>query len=544
MCEAPYERLQQARRAEDARSSGALPKRARPLTIGRRFFSNTLFNWLGTAAATAASIVLTPYLIRYLDAESFGIYQISRNFIMYMALLDAGILGAVMRFSSQAIAAREDGRVNELANSALLLYLAVAAAGLLLSALAAHAAPGFFRVDAAHAADTRALFLGLGVWWALTMLACPAKGILIGHQRYGLLSLINAGSWILTVALIVGMFMLGHVSLTIVGLAFIGGAILQFVSFNALARWIQPTLRWTWRCVARPTLRILYGFGMWNMLFTVSGLFLWSTDSIIIGRLLGPEYVALYAIPFMLIQYGRMVGSGFVAPLIPVAAGQVDDRAALQTTLVRATRLGLIMTLAGNGLLVIVVEDLIRLWVGAELAESWVIYAYLMASFWAVYAQRAIYHVLLGAGDIRAPAAATLAATAGTVVLKIVALDGFGLGIEAVALLNLALVLPVMLIYVPLCGCRLAGMPLGRFYREAYLGPILAFVPVAGLGWLAHAELAPLGLIGFVVFFGLMALAYLGLASLALARDERRAVVELLMRTLKRLRLRRLAASS
>jgi O-antigen/teichoic acid export membrane protein len=506
------------------------------VSIGRRFFGNTFFNWLGTAVATLASIVLTPYLIHHLEPERFGVYQISRQFVLYLALFDAGVLGALMRYTSQAVAARDPDRLNEIANSALILYGVIAMAGLLVSAGAAWLAPGFFRVDPVHAAETTALFLGLGGWWALTMLACPARCILIGHQRYGLLSLINSSSWILTVGLIIGLFSLGRISLTSVGLAFIGGAGLQTVGFNLIARQIQPTLRWTRRHVARAALRSLSGFGLWNMLFTIAGLFLWATDSIVIGRVLGPAYAALYAVPFMLIQYGRMVGSGFMGPLIPLAAGQSGDRAALQTTLIRATRLGLILSLATNGLLVILAEDLLRLWIGPDFAGGWIIYAYLMSSFWAVYAQRPIYAILLGAGDIRGPAAMTFAAGLGTVVLKIVALERFGLGIEAVALLNLVLVLPVMLVYMPLAGCRLAGFPLRRLYREAYLGPILAFLVVLGLGWLGRAQLPPPGPLAFALMFAGLASVYLGLALLTLAPDERGALRSLLVRPRRRLR--------
>ena len=251
---------------------------------------------------------------------------------------------------------------------------------------------------------------------------------------------------------------------------------------------------------------------------------------------LGPAYAALYAVPFMLIQYGRMVGGGFMGPLIPLAAGQSGDRAALQATLIRATRLGLILTLMVNGLLVILAEDLLRLWIGADFADTWIIYAYLMSSFWAVYAQRPIYAVLLGAGDIRGPAAVTLAATAGTLVLKIVALGTLGLGIEAVALLNLVLVLPVMGVYMPAAGARLAGLSLWRFYRAAYLGPILAFLPVLGLGWLLRAELPPPGPFGFALMFAGLATVYLGLALLTLAPDERGALRSLLVRPRRRLR--------
>ena len=68
----------------------------------------------------------------------------------------------------------------------------------------------FFRVDAAYIEETRACFWGLGLWWAVTMLGYPARGILIAHQRYDLLALINASGWVLLVVIIIVLFESGR----------------------------------------------------------------------------------------------------------------------------------------------------------------------------------------------------------------------------------------------------------------------------------------------------------------------------------------------
>lgn len=500
------------------------------MSLGRRPIANTIARWIGIGFATLASLVLTPYLIQHLGDERFGIYQISRHFILYLALLDFGILGSVMRFASGAIASKDDRRLNELASSALVLFLGLGLVGLLVCSFLAAAAPGFFRVDEAYASEMRWLFLGLSGWWAITMLSYPARGVFIGHQRWGLLSFVTATSWVLTVLAVIGLFETGHVGLHAVGLAFLIGASFQFLAFQTIAHLIHPALRWSRRFVNRATLRTLYSFGLWNMLFATSGLFLWSSDSIVIGRMLGPEVVPLYAIPFLLIHYGRIVVLGFAAQMTPVAAAHAaeNNTAGLRTTLLRSTRIGLILTLAGNGTLVLMAEDLLRLWVGPAYAPGWIIYAYLFLSFWAVYANFAIHQILIGAGDIRGPAAITLIATSTTLALKALALGWFGAGIETVPLLNCILVLPVVLIYTPWCACRLAGISLIRLYREAYAGPILAFIPVAGAGWLMTAYLAPLNLIEFCASFVVLASVYLMLSLWTLSASERAAVIRLI----------------
>jgi O-antigen/teichoic acid export membrane protein len=319
--------------------------------------------------------------------------------------------------------------------------------------------------------------------------------------------------------------------------------VLQLIAFSLAARRTHATLQWGGRHVSRKTLRELGGFGSWNLLFTIAGLFLWSSDSIVIGRMLGAAVVPFYAIPFMLISHGHALVRGFSAPLTPAAAALgVQDPSRLAAVLLRGTRLALILILASNGMLIVLAKDLFRLWIGQEYAPSWTIYACLVASFWFVGAHLPAYNILLGAGDIRRPAAAVLLATTAALVLKIaIAQDA---GLMGVALVNVVCLLPVMGIYLPYCACRLARISLADLYRQAYLPPILGFAPVAALGWLAVHYRPPNNLFEVVAYLvGLVSL-YMLLAFHFLDADERTTVLRVLRRAARLLSARSLRPGS
>jgi O-antigen/teichoic acid export membrane protein len=495
------------------------------LSTGRRLAGNALANWSGTAVASFAALLLAPYLLQHLGAERFGLYQVGRQLVAYFLLLNLGIFGSVVRFTSHAIVARDDARVNAVSNSALVLYCGVALAGLLVGLGTGYLAPGFFRADPQYVAETRGLVWALGVWWALGMLASPARGILIGQQRFGWLNLVMATGALLALAVIFGLFELGYANLLAVGIAFAAAAGVEIIAYLGLVRRLQPTLRWTFHSVDRRVLRQLCGFGAWNLLFTLAGLLLWWTDNIVIGRLLGPAAVPDYALPFMLITLGRLAASGLSTPLTPLAAAQASEGSReLAVTLVRSTRTAVILTLASTGLLVVVAEDLFRLWIGPDYASVWLVYACLIGSFWAVYAQMPASNILLGAGDIRRPAAVVLAATTLALAIKIVALGWLGQGVIAVALANCLCVLPVMALYMPRCACQLAQLPLARLYREAYLPPLLVFMPFAALGWLLFARWTPANLLELIGSFAALVAGYLAASFWTLDVGEREAV--------------------
>ena len=224
-----------------------------------------------------------------------------------------------------------------------------------------------------------------------------------------------------------------------------------------------------------------------------------------------------YAIPFMLISHGHALVRGFSAPSRPLLQLWNADPASSGHPPARyADRF--ILVLASNGMLIVLAEDLFRLWIGPH-APSWAIYACLVASFWFVAAHLPAYNILLGAGDIRRPAAAVLLATTVALVMKIaIAQDA---GLIGVALVNLVCLLPVIGIYLPYCACRLARMSLADLYRHAYLPPILGFAPVAMLGWLAVHYRPPHNLFELVIYLGGLVTLYMLLAFHFLDADER-----------------------
>lgn len=510
------------------------------LNIGRRLAANTLANWSGLAFGTLASLVLAPYLIDHLSAERFGLYQISRQFVIYFSLFELGMLGSVMRHSAQAIAARDGLEVSRVVSNGVALYSLIALIGLSVSALVGQHAPDFFRVAPENAPETRWLFWALGLSWSIEILTAPARSIVIGHQRFGWLNLIVSSGWVLTVALIVILFEFGWVSLAAVGTAFCTVAVFRSASFLVLVRHLQPDLRWNASLVGRSMLKKLSGFGAWNLLFVGAGLLLWSSDNIVIGRLLGAEMVPFYALPFMLITHGRFIINGLSAPLTPASVGLArHDPDGLRTTFVRSTRTAVILTLAGSGILIVVAADLFRLWIGPAYTSSWLVYACLMGSFWAVLAHLPGYNILLGVGDIRGPASAIFAAAALTLILKIVVVTQFGFGVVGVALANCVLILPVMLYYIPRCACKMVGLPLGKLYREAYLPPFLPYVPVAAGGWVVFAHWSPANLLELIAAFLMLTLLYLALAVFTLDGGERAVVWQVLQRFLSHASVRR-----
>jgi hypothetical protein len=67
-------------------------------------------------------------------------------------------------------------------------------------------------------------------------------------------------------------------------------------------------------------------------------------------------------------------------------------------------------------------------------------------------------------------------------------------------------------------------LSLARLYREAYLPPLLIFVPLAALGWLLFARWTPANLLELIGAFAALVAGYLAAAFWTLDASEREAL--------------------
>ncbi|MCY2927488.1 MAG: lipopolysaccharide biosynthesis protein [Planctomycetota bacterium] len=494
---------------------------------------STLTNWLGLITALAVTLIFAPLCLTYLGPERFGVYGIARQAIGFLMILDLGILGAVNRLTARHVALGDKEGINRVVSVSFFLYGGLSLVALALGVGAALLGPGFFHVSPEFANQTLCLFALLGLNLAVTLIGYPWTGLLYSHNRYDLVNSGIVGSRVLSMALVIVAFQCGLTSLGAVGLAMTIPTVLQWFYVRLMARRQCPSLTIAGHYATRDGVREVVGFSLWNLLYNVGAMVILSSDNILIGRLLGPDRVPYYYLPFQLITVGHILVVGMSSALTPMAAGMAAGGGGkeLRPTLVRTTRIALVIALCANGVMIVMAKSFLPLWVREPGYEgSWVIYAVLMGGFWAFFAAMPAYNMLLGAGDIRGPAIGIALCGAAAVAVKIVLAKGLGLGLVAIAWGTTGPLLLFSGLYMPWAASRMVGMPLGRLYVEAYLGPIACLIPVLGGGAVLVHFFPPANLLVWALWFALLAGAYVGLCWPILDAADRARILGLIQR--------------
>src|SRR5581483_9343822 len=134
---------------------------------GARFIKNVLWSWIGVGATLASGFIISPYLIRKLGPEAYGIWAISLALIENYGFLDLGFRSATVKYVAHHWASSEPRKVNEVINTGLMLSATVAAVVFSAVAAGSRYLTSFFQVTEAHRHDFEVLLILVTFSWCL-----------------------------------------------------------------------------------------------------------------------------------------------------------------------------------------------------------------------------------------------------------------------------------------------------------------------------------------------------------------------------------------
>lgn len=471
------------------------------MSIATRILKNTLSNWAGMLINTIILVLLTPYLLRNLGNERYGIYQIVVPVIQYLILLELGLRGSVSRFASKYIAAKDIKSLNSVVSTTFFIFLAIGLIIMLISVVLGFLSPHFFSISKQYEQGALYVFAALGFNSVVSFLSYSFGGVLVGRQRYDLINLRLIINNACNALLVVLFFSAGWATLASWALAIVVSASLGLLYLVAIAFRIQEGLSIRLRHVRLATFKELIGFSLWNMLIQLAGSFILYTNPLIIGRYMGLQMVPYYSIPFMLIVRLQDGVTGLSGTLIPLASSTLatGDTELMRRLLRKGTYVASMLVFPLGGVLLVMCKNLFRVWLPEGYENSWVIYGILMISFFGSISQSVSFFLMLGGGNIRPIAVFYLVSGITTVALSIYLVGYTNLGLIGAAL---AIVIPRLIstnLFLPWYACRQVGLNLWRYIIGSYTRPILCSLPSVALGALLVYYLPPSNLFGWVM---------------------------------------------
>jgi O-antigen/teichoic acid export membrane protein len=342
------------------------------LKVGGKILArNTVLNIVGQVVPLLIGVATTPYVIRHLGPDRFGLLSLAWIVVGYFGLFDLGIGPATTKFVAELLGKGESEKLPALVWTALTTQSGMGlVAGLLLATASPALVNHLLKVPPALRADARWVFLILAVSFPINFAGGSLRGVLAAFQRFDLANVIGVPTTALWYLIPAGALALG-LDLPAIVLLLVISRVMALGAHFFFCQRLCPALRsgYTFK---RSLVRSLLGYGGWIALSATMAPILAYFERFLIGALLSIAAVGFYTPPYMIASRLGILPGSLTARLFPAfsaSAGRGDGEW-IRNALVRCLKYLLLIVGPAALVLIFFAHPLLTLWVGAKFADE------------------------------------------------------------------------------------------------------------------------------------------------------------------------------
>jgi len=492
------------------------PPAAPPIGF-RRIVRGATWSWSQLVLTSVIGFFLSPYVVHHLGSTTYGVWVLVGSIVSYMALLDLGIRGAVVRFVSADQPRGRHDEASRAVSAALWFRIWLGGIVLLGAMMLSFLAPRIFHIPPELHTATRAAILISGTSVALSLCYGVFSGVLNALLRFDLLAISATGLSALNAAGFVLLLGRGHgivaMALWQLFVGLLNGAFLLASAFR-----VYPQLKLFFRPPGRDLVRKFGGYSVFLFVNAAAGQVIYYTDSVVIGATLPVGAITVYALGFAPTQYLRQIVSSLAVTFLPAAStiSARGDHEQLRRLLIQGTRAVMAIALTVEAGLMFRGGTFISLWMGPQYREGSGRVLQVLTLAWIFMAGNfCAGNVVYGLSKHKRVAIWSIFEAVANLVLSLFLVRRWG--VIGVAW---GTVLPSWIINAilwPRFITKLLDIPLGSYILQSWIRPALATLPFAAGCFLADrfwpathltgfflqmAALLPLALAGFSLTFG------------------------------------------
>ncbi len=360
-----------------------------PSTAGMttRVVKGSLWTLAGQVAPLGISLFTTPFVIRLLGSEGYGVLILVGLIPTYFAFADLGMGIASTKFASEAYAAgdaeREAATVNTAAAMSFVLSIPIAALIFIFS----DAAVGLFNVPDHFRTEANIALKLAAVTFVINFLNGIFNTPQLTRLRMDLNTFVSSGFRMLgLVATPVTIYLGGGIigaAAVLLAVSMLTLAANLFVSGKLLNELLKFKLD---RTAARPMLK----FGVACCASSIALIFLGHSEKLVLTANTSVTELAYYSAAFTLANMTTLLSASLMQSLMPAFATVVDDRGEggqFQTLYLRSIKIVLLFIPPMIAVMVVVAKPFFSVWGGPDFGEysTFPFYVLLFGLIWNLF---------------------------------------------------------------------------------------------------------------------------------------------------------------
>jgi len=488
-----------SREESDSHRSGDAGNR-RSLNRRPSLIINAMSNWAGFAVNTIIGILLTPFVIDRLGKSGYGIWTLVASIIGYYGLLDLGVSSSIRRYAARYVAQKDYRSLNETISTALVMFLFAGAIAIGLSIVLAGPLATFFELSPQRADGFRVVMITLGFAAGISMIGRLFRAIIAAHEFFVARNCIIIATTLIRAGFVVWALSSG-MDLFGIAVGYLLSDIVAFCAYLVLTKWLTTHVRIRFSLVSLQKFRVLLVFGLTTTIIVVSDIVRFNIDSLVIGKMIGMEAVAVYAVAALVIRYFGTCIRTSIGVLGPRFAGLhgVNATSQFRALLVKSLWISSLLACSLGAVILATGGRFIHLWVGPEFEGAVLVLMMLILGSTVGLAQAPAVNALYAMNKHKYFAVLTVAEAICNLVLSILLAPRYG--ILGVAIGTMAPNLTIKLVVQPLYMARITGIGWLDYCRPVIVSlgigaavygasPVFHALPICATGYLGLCFLA------------------------------------------------------
>ena len=389
-----------------------------------------------------AVIFLTPFTLNMVGVEQFGLWSLCLALTGVLALLDAGLSTAAVKYVAECSGNADHHARNEAVSTLMLVYAGLGLICMLAVFSLIPMGAQLFRLEPQQAEAFNTIMTITGVSLALAFPLSVFRSALIGSGRFHVVNLVELGCILLNAALVVTLLSLGW-SLTGLAIANASVVLSAPIVLMPLAKRLIPDFHLGFGLIRLSRMREVAPLAIYFMLANIALLVTLRSDALIIKAFLPLSAVAAYAIAAKIGEYTFLLNKQFSNALMPLVSSSASagNQHTVRAILVDGTRFLMLIATPLLALLFFYAEHVVTFWVGPELLEVVLPLRILLIAVFFSTLQLNAANVLGMTGGHRGVAFTMVGSALFNIILSLFLIPRFGLAGAAVSTLAAACLL-------------------------------------------------------------------------------------------------------
>jgi O-antigen/teichoic acid export membrane protein len=269
-----------------------------------RFFHGVLSSYLTRGITVVIGFFITPFVLRHIGQENYGIWVSIGQITGYFGTLDLGFTGSARILISRSHHEKGGDTLNSVFSITILFHTLIAFLTLAAGSAVSYYVPGFFRISSDASALVWKTALLAAVAFSISFPIRTFKAVLGGTQHVATQKWTELANYLLQTIALIALLTTGSglLALPLAAILANTGALLLFYLASKSR---VPTLGFRLSLVRRDAIKYIFSLSFWWLLSSLGILLIGATDYLVIGRILGPGLVTVYALTYRLAGLGR-----------------------------------------------------------------------------------------------------------------------------------------------------------------------------------------------------------------------------------------------